>query len=591
MNMNSKKARRSAQRIKSHEHGYKSPILPINFEDQKQRFFREGKPPEFVLRGSSEEVKKITSREKAVVRFDHLEEAERILNIVKSAYGDGNVFLDASFGPEITKETATKAVADYINDNNLDGCITITWCSDLACSATMMWQGPALKYNRPEARRYSLWLNDSRANTFLRERGITSLLHHEIGTHFFRMHNDGLQPWFSDRKRFRLTPMSSRKLVSTEEGLATINTVLDSRVQFLWTAALLYYSACKAEYMSFGELYEHLEKFVNDREQRWKHCIRVKRGLDDVNVPGGYGKDQCYLEGAIKILKDVDNIDFTILMAGKICTDEVQRCKRLARTDIIRLPQFMADMAEYKSALRQIAQINGIGHETIPKTPRSIHSKRSNKRYQDSRTPVQNIPKTTSVHRAELKRESVDTLNKSSRSVSGNFEMWHRLYSLTPQPFRYKHAPMPVSPSPFSPQEDSDPEPFETRASTTSPCDPERYIYSRSSSVSFLSSSDVRPASATSASRAAPDTPAPRGSHIVRPKDTAHEIRRYSERMLHRRKFKKSKPTGKRKKKALKKAKGTFPKVDILDVQPVSDEEANNSYRFGCLKIEDSNDR
>lgn len=49
--------------------------------------------------------------------------------------------------------------------------------------------------------------------------------------------------------------------------------------------------------MSFGELYDHLEKFVNDKEQRWKHCIRVKRGLDDVNVPGGYGKDQCYLEG------------------------------------------------------------------------------------------------------------------------------------------------------------------------------------------------------------------------------------------------------------------------------------------------------
>lgn len=131
--MNTKKARKSAQRIKSEEHGYKSPILPINFEEQKQRFFREGKPPEFVLRGSSEEVKKITSREKAVVRFDHLEEAERILNIVKSAYGDGSVFLDASFGPEITKETATKAVADYINDNNLDGCMTITWCSDLAC--------------------------------------------------------------------------------------------------------------------------------------------------------------------------------------------------------------------------------------------------------------------------------------------------------------------------------------------------------------------------------------------------------------------------------------------------------------------------
>lgn len=278
-------------------------------------------------------------------------------------------------------------------------------------------------------------------------------------------------------------------------------------------------------------------------------------------------------------------------MAGKICTDEVQRCKRLARTDIIRLPQFMADMVEYKSALRQIALINGIGHESIPKAPRFIHSKRLNKRYQGSRTSVQNIPKTTSVPRAELKKESLERLNKSTPSASGHFDVWHRLSSLTPQPFRYTHTSMPNTPPPSSLQEGGDPELVEFRASTTSTCDPQRYVYSRGSSLSFLSSSDVRVASATSASKAAPRTPTPPRSQSVLSKDPTQEIRRYSERMLHRKKFKKPKSTGKRKKKVGKKTKGHSPKVDILDVEPVSDEEANYSYQFGCLKIEDRNER
>ena len=49
----------------------------------------------------------------------------------------------------------------------------------------MMWHGPSLKYNRPEARRYTLLLNSNPSeNAFLRENGIICLADHEIGTHF-----------------------------------------------------------------------------------------------------------------------------------------------------------------------------------------------------------------------------------------------------------------------------------------------------------------------------------------------------------------------------------------------------------------------
>ena len=52
--------------------------------------------------------------------------------------------------------------------------------------------------------------------------------------------NDGLQPWFSNRKRFDLrTPRSYAGRVN-EEGLAAINTIYQAQVKMLFLPALLY---------------------------------------------------------------------------------------------------------------------------------------------------------------------------------------------------------------------------------------------------------------------------------------------------------------------------------------------------------------
>ena len=52
-----------------------------------------------------------------------------------------------------------------------------------------------------------------------------------------------------------------------------------------------------ASEMSFRELYDHLEGYISDPEQRWKTCMRVKRHIHDPNSHGGSGADQCYFEG------------------------------------------------------------------------------------------------------------------------------------------------------------------------------------------------------------------------------------------------------------------------------------------------------
>lgn len=64
--------------------------------------------------------------------------------------------------------------------------------------------------------------------------------------------------------------------------------------------------------------------------------------------------------GAVDILRNVDDIDFKVLMSGKICYDEIQRVKKLARLNCIQMPAFMRNQEKYKKTLKQIAHMNGL---------------------------------------------------------------------------------------------------------------------------------------------------------------------------------------------------------------------------------------
>lgn len=43
--------------------------------------------------------------------------------------------------------------------------------------------------------------------------------------------------------------------------------------------------------MSFVDLFNDIEKFIDDKMSRWKFVLRVKRGLTDTAEPGGLYKD------------------------------------------------------------------------------------------------------------------------------------------------------------------------------------------------------------------------------------------------------------------------------------------------------------
>ena len=105
------------------------------------------------------------------------------------------------------------------------------------------------------------------------------------GTHYLRSSNNRYQIWNSWKKR---KDLNMGALNPTEEGLASLHSVLFREDPCLWRAALLYYTAYHAVHMSFSELFKNLEKFVKDPHVRWDYCMRAKRGQSDTSKPGVY---------------------------------------------------------------------------------------------------------------------------------------------------------------------------------------------------------------------------------------------------------------------------------------------------------------
>lgn len=77
-----------------------------------------------------------------------------------------------------------------------------------------------------------------------------------------------------------------RPLNPTEEGLASIHSVLFRRDPTLWRAALLYYTVYQASRLPFAQLFHSLGRFVQDPGTRWDYCVRAKRGQTDTSQPG-----------------------------------------------------------------------------------------------------------------------------------------------------------------------------------------------------------------------------------------------------------------------------------------------------------------
>jgi hypothetical protein len=212
------------------------------------------------------------------------------------------------------------------------------------------------------------------------EKRLCALLDHEVGTHFLRAYNQHARALPAATARAAEAGPTTRGLVEgaervpralaeliSEEGLATLNTLLCSDCKLLASAAVSYYTHWRGAALSFAALFLELRPFVPSRARRWAYVFRAKRGLRDTSRAGALAKDRAYFEGAVRILERREELDFAVLHAGKVSLEDHAAARALfhsplaarARAAVV-LPPFLADRAAYAARLAAIAAANGI---------------------------------------------------------------------------------------------------------------------------------------------------------------------------------------------------------------------------------------
>ncbi|XP_067652132.1 putative tyrosine carboxypeptidase MATCAP2 [Haliotis asinina] len=336
----------------AHERRKKVPLLaaikPENERAEKDRFMRANfnYNPLFIYRTPAEP--------EVLSRFTnpsdkYMSQAKLIMDIAIQRYGSYEIFEEQSGGRILTRPQILCLVKRFLRKEDLESEICLNLSEDLISRGSM-----TRSKGRPV-------LNVRVVN--LREQWAEGLLRHEIGTHYLRSLNNRYQPWnnFKTRRELGLKPLNP-----TEEGLASLHSVLFRPDPSLWRAALLYYTAFKASEMSFKELFRDLGQFVHDPNVRWDYCIRAKRGQVDTSLPGGFCKDQVYLEGALQILKRRRTINFSLLLKlGKIAHEDIEMLEEYADLENTRIPNFMHNMTIYRQHVDRIAQCNGLTDQVL----------------------------------------------------------------------------------------------------------------------------------------------------------------------------------------------------------------------------------
>lgn len=306
-------------------------LVPLNYREEKARFFSDHSyNPQFIYSSP------ISADD--LVTYGHPKEA--LLQLADTlVHRHPKIPTDTS--KVLTQSEVTDRVATYISQYaSLQG-YKIHWSDNYIVRASV--------------RDAEIRLHTQATFT---EQSLIGLLHHEIGTHALRRHNDTLQPWHGMRKKFTLSPY-----LSTEEGLAVLHGLIANDHPSLAAVALRYLAVQKALHSSFAETHAWVAQYSDDAEMRWMITLKQKRGLEDTAQPGAYTKDLVYFEGAMMVWRWlVEHItELPLLYAGKIALLDAPRLKEIARLQKIVLPFFYtSDTAAYHAKILTIGEYNGL---------------------------------------------------------------------------------------------------------------------------------------------------------------------------------------------------------------------------------------
>ncbi|XP_066289055.1 microtubule-associated tyrosine carboxypeptidase-like [Branchiostoma lanceolatum] len=327
--------------------GLLDAVRPANVETEKSRFMRANynyNPLFFYNYPAAQTVLERFSKPSD----NYLDQAITIMENALKKFGTYENFEARTGGKRLTRgEIMTIVKRCFKREKLQNGEVIINLSDDLLSRASMTQSRgrPTLNINVNTSRQF--WLE--------------GVARHEIGTHYLRSYNNRLQPWTGGKGRRQYGLLSVNP---TEEGLASLHSVLYRRHPFLWRAALLYYTAYRASQMSFSNLFKDLGRFVRDPYVRWDYVLRAKRGQVDTSLPGCFCKDQVYLEGALEILRHRKDIDFHNLMRmGKVSWRDLGRLQEHMQTDGTRIPSFMDNLDQYRKLLDYIVMANGLSDD------------------------------------------------------------------------------------------------------------------------------------------------------------------------------------------------------------------------------------
>lgn len=313
-------------------------LTPINLLEEKEKFFADTSyNPQFIY---EEDIDESELYKYGLPKKDILEKAKKI---VAAAYAGGKTESDlvALDGPIISQQKVTDMVQAFLRAHDLEDRFNISWSSSYISRATITSDTIKLK-TTSEFRHYDT----------------VGMIYHEIGTHALRRINYEQQPWYKNKKKYGLLA----DYLPTEEGLASIHSLLPKENKSAYSVALRYIAVDFAQHYSFSELWDFLTPYIDELEKRWMICVRQKRGMTDTSKSGGFTKDLVYFEGMVSVLKwlEENEYDPTTLYVGKIGIEDLDSINKIGYDNHLILPSFfIKDKSDsYKEQIKNIFSTN-----------------------------------------------------------------------------------------------------------------------------------------------------------------------------------------------------------------------------------------
>ena len=338
--------------------GKLSSLVPINVEIEKAKFLQALKEnkvynPIFLYSNPSS-ARKFRSKYDPMLSDEYLERAICILESVMCNYKSETEYQNKNWGAQLETNTAKTYVNEYIKlDHALETHLNVNWSDTAFCTNCCDSTVTFVKRQK-----------------YYRDIRLKSLLDHEIGTHWTRTYNMNLITGKRKKGSKRKTPFPRLGwLLSTEEGLASLNTTIHYEDKRLFGSSLLYFACYMSSKMSFYDLWMQLNRYLKDNEERlWYICMRVKRGVEDTSQKKGFYKDQSTLSGALRLLAMRNIINFKDLHLAKCSIEELVLAtpfiSNLKNNNRGLLPIFLKTEKQYDLYMKEldkIAEANNVG--------------------------------------------------------------------------------------------------------------------------------------------------------------------------------------------------------------------------------------